>query len=84
MNLDYVNSPPHYNKSRIECIDAIESATDEGFEHYLQGNIIKYIWRYRYKGGVEDLKKAKWYLKKLIVLKVIVVDLVELGGLDIL
>ena len=56
MNLDYVNSPPHYNKSRIECIDAIESATDEGFEHYLQGNIIKYIWRYRYKGGVEDLK----------------------------
>ena len=69
MNLDYVNSPPHYNKSRIECIDAIESATDEGFEHYLQGNIIKYIWRYRYKGGVEDLKKAKWYLKKLIVVK---------------
>ena len=69
MTVDVVNSPPHYNKSRIECIDAIESATDAGFEHYLQGNIIKYIWRYRYKGGVEDLKKAKWYLKKLIVLK---------------
>ena len=69
MTVDVVNSPPHYNKSRIECIDAIESATDEGFEHYLQANIIKYVWRYRYKGGVEDLKKAKWYLKKLIVLK---------------
>ena len=69
MTVDVVNSPPHYNKSRIECIDAIESATHEGFEHYLHGNIIKYIWRYRYKGGVEDLKKAKWYLKKLIVLK---------------
>ena len=70
MNLDYVNSPPHYNKSRIECIDAIESATDEGFEHYLQGNIIKYVWRYRYKGKpTEDLRKAEWYLQKLIELK---------------
>tara|TARA_R100000664_G_scaffold22640_1_gene32122 strand:- start:758 stop:985 length:228 start_codon:yes stop_codon:yes gene_type:complete len=63
---DMVNSPPHYNKANIECIDAIHAATDEGYEYYLQGNILKYVWRYRYKGGVEDLKKAQWYLDKLI------------------
>ena len=63
---DNVNSPQHYNKSGIECIDAIRAATDSGFEYYLQGNILKYIWRYRYKNGPEDLKKAQWYLNKLI------------------
>ena len=63
---DNVNSPPHYNKSGIECIDAIRAATDSGFEYYLQGNILKYIWRYHYKNGTEDLKKAQWYLNKLI------------------
>tara|TARA_R100001530_G_scaffold131295_1_gene102857 strand:- start:1139 stop:1438 length:300 start_codon:yes stop_codon:yes gene_type:complete len=63
---DMVNKPPHYNKANIECIKAIEAATDDGFQFYLQGNIIKYIWRYRYKNGIEDLKKADWYLKKLI------------------
>ena len=65
--IDNVNSPPHYNKSGIECIDAIRAATDSGFEYYLQGVIIKYLWRYRYKGKpVEDLRKAEWYLQKLI------------------
>ena len=66
MTDDNVHSPKHYNQAEIECIEAIEAATDGGFEFYLQGNIIKYIWRYRYKNGVEDLKKAKWYLDKLI------------------
>ena len=46
-NVEMVHNPPHYNQSKIECIDAIESATEGGFENYLQGNIIKYIWRYR-------------------------------------
>jgi|TARA_Y100000289_G_C3864852_1_gene120455 hypothetical protein len=63
---DMVNSPPHYNKAGIECIDAIAAATGDGYEHYLQGNIMKYLWRYRYKNGTEDLKKAQWYLVKLI------------------
>tara|TARA_R100000426_G_scaffold24545_1_gene21007 strand:- start:6119 stop:6349 length:231 start_codon:yes stop_codon:yes gene_type:complete len=63
---DMVNSPPHYNKSGIECIDAIKASNEDGFEYYLQGNIIKYIWRYRYKNGIEDLKKARWYLDRLI------------------
>ena len=63
---DMVNSPPHYNKAGIECIDAISAATGDGYEYYLQGNIIKYLWRYRYKYGTEDLKKAHCYLQKLI------------------
>ena len=63
---DMVNNPSHYNQSGIECIDAIRAATDEGFEYYLQGNIMKYLWRYKYKNGSEDLKKAQWYLNKLI------------------
>ena len=63
---DMVNHPIHYNKAGIETIDAIEAATTKGFKYYLQGNILKYIWRYEYKNGVEDLKKARWYLDKLI------------------
>ena len=64
--LDMVNSPPHYNKNGIETIDAIRAMTDDGYEYYLQGNIMKYLWRYRYKNGVEDLKIAHWYLNELI------------------
>ena len=63
--VDMVNSPPHYNEAGIECIDAIAAALGDGFEFYLQGNIMKYLWRYRYKNGTEDLKKARWYLDKL-------------------
>jgi hypothetical protein len=63
---DPVNSPKHYNQAGVECIDAIRAATGDGYEYYLQGNIMKYLWRYRYKNGAEDLKKAQWYLTKLI------------------
>ena len=66
---DVVNSPTHYNQSGIECIDAIGAALGDGFEYYLQGNVMKYLWRYRYKNGVEDLKKAEWYHNKLIEIK---------------
>lgn len=65
-NVDMVNQPPHYNQAGIECIEAIRAATGEGYEFYLQGNILKYLWRYKYKNGLEDLKKARWYLDKLI------------------
>ena len=65
-DVDMVNNPPHYNASGVECIDAIAAATGEGFEYSLQANIIKYVWRYRYKNGTQDLEKAKWYLDKLI------------------
>ena len=66
---DMVNHPPHYNKYGIECIDALRAATGEGFEYYLQGNIMKYLWRYRYNVGSQDLKKALWYLNKLIEIR---------------
>lgn len=66
-NVDMVNSPPHYNQTGIECIHAISAATGEGFKYYLQGNIMKYLWRFDYKDKpLEDLQKAKWYLDKLI------------------
>ena len=65
--IDMVNSPPHYNQTGIECIHAISAATSDGFKYYLQGNILKYLWRFDYKDKpIEDLQKAKWYLDKLI------------------
>ena len=66
---DNVNSPAHYNQAGIECLDAIAAATGDGYEYYLQGNIIKYLWRYRYKNGIEDLKIAQFYLNRLIATK---------------
>ncbi len=50
MTEDMVNHPPHYKVDDIECIDAIRASTREGYEFYLQGVILKYLWRYRYKG----------------------------------
>lgn len=67
-NHDPVNHPPHYTAGKIECIDAIESATVEltGGVAYCTGAAIKYLWRWSRKGGVEDLKKARWYINRLI------------------
>ena len=63
---DSVNKPEHY-QGGIECIEAIEAAmSHEEFIGYLRGNIFKYNWRYRNKNGIEDLRKAEWYLRKLI------------------
>ena len=65
--VDMVNSPPHYNQTGIECIHAISAATGDGLKYYLQGNIMKYLWRFDYKDKpLEDLKKAQWYLDKLV------------------
>ena len=64
---DMVNSPSHYNQSGIECITAIEAMLGPNFKYYLQGNIMKYLWRFDYKHKpLEDLQKAQWYLDKLI------------------
>ena len=63
---DNVNHPSHYADSAIECIDAMEAMmTPEQFIGYLRGNLFKYQWRYEKKNGIEDLKKAQWYLEKL-------------------
>lgn len=65
---DNVEHPLHYCHGGIECIDAIESATHDltGAEAVLTGQVIKYLWRWKWKNGVEDLRKAKWYLDRLI------------------
>jgi len=61
-------NPDHYKSGKIECIDALEAATvgKEGIEALCTANIIKYVWRYPQKSGLEDLLKAKWYLDHLI------------------
>lgn len=64
---DNIN-PSHYKQGKVECIDAIESATinKKGLDAVCTANIIKYIWRCEEKGGVEDMQKALWYLQKMI------------------
>lgn len=64
---DPVTRPAHYAFGGIECIEALESCMSvEAFRGFLKANAIKYLWRYEQKNGLEDLKKAKWYLKALI------------------
>lgn len=65
---DMVNHPSHYTAGSIECIDAIKEATKglEGIEAVCTGNALKYLWRWKRKNGVEDLKKARWYIERLI------------------
>lgn len=60
--------PDHYNAGKVECIDALEAATVKltGIEAFYTANIIKYLWRWRQKSGLEDLKKAANYLQMLI------------------
>ena len=66
---DMVNSPPHYNQE-IECIDAMAAMASgckmPGHQAYCWQNIFKYLWRWPHKNGVEDLKKCRWYLDRLI------------------
>lgn len=63
-----VNHPSHYNQGGIECIDGIAAACQglSGEEAFCTGSAIKYLWRWKYKNGVEDLEKAKWYIDRLI------------------
>jgi hypothetical protein len=64
---DKVNHPKHYNHSKFETIDVIrEWGGKDQYEGFCWGNVIKYCSRYKHKNGLEDLKKAKWYLEKLI------------------
>ena len=66
LTVDNVNHPPHYNQGGIECIEAIKAALGDGFVAYLRGNVIKYLWRCEHKGGIEDLRKAAFYLDRAI------------------
>ena len=63
---DSIN-PDHYKSGDIECIDAIKASLDkQQFKGYLKASIIKYLWRYEKKNGLEDLQKAEWFLQRLI------------------
>lgn len=63
-----VDHPSHYcGDGKIECIAALKDAmTKEEFEGFCKGNVMKYLWRSNKKNGVEDLKKAQWYMNKLV------------------
>ena len=65
---DMVNHPKHYTQSGIECIDALKAATvgKRGIEAVCVSNVIKYLWRYEEKNGIEDVRKAKWYIERLL------------------
>lgn len=64
---DPVNNPSHYGQGKIEAIEYIEDfLTKEEYIGFLRGNIAKYLHRWPYKGQAEDLKKAQWYLNRLI------------------
>ena len=68
--VDNVNHPAHYTDGGIECIEAIEAQlTPEEYRGYLKGNVAKYVWREQHKGGIESLRKAQWYLDRLINLE---------------
>lgn len=65
MENDNVNHPAHYTRGSIETIDFIKNQVFD-ISSYYEGCIIKYISRYKFKNGSEDLKKAAWYLDRLI------------------
>ena len=67
-NADMVNHPSHYTQGGIECIDALKAATvsKTGIDAVCTANAIKYLWRYEEKNGIEDVKKARWYIDRLI------------------
>lgn len=65
---EMVQHPAHYNQGKVECIDAMAAATvnKRGIEAICVSNIIKYLWRYEAKNGLEDVKKAQFYLNRLV------------------
>lgn len=67
-NPDMVSHPKHYTQGDIECIDALKAATvgKRGIEAVCVANVIKYLWRYEEKNGIEDVRKAKWYIERLL------------------
>jgi len=65
---DPVNRPAHYSKGGVECIDAVTAAVSDlsGFEAHATASAIQYLWRWRQKGGAQDLRKARWFIDRLI------------------
>lgn len=64
---DPVNHPQHYTFGGIETIDFIQAKLGpEAFQAFCLGNVLKYCSRHNHKGGMEDLRKARWYLDRII------------------
>ncbi len=62
---DTVNHPEHYTQGGIECIDVLEQLAKDGHDFRIL-NAMKYLWRYRHKGGDESLMKALWYIERVL------------------
>lgn len=62
---DTVNHPAHYTQGGIECIEVLEQLAEDGYDFRIL-NAIKYLWRYRHKGGDESLRKAIWYINRVL------------------
>lgn len=65
MNQDDVKQPAHYTQGDMECIEAIRGMLGHNVVYAYKANILKYVWRYEHKGGVQDLEKALEYLEML-------------------
>lgn len=66
---DNVNHPSHYETGSFECIDVmLETQGKEAVKNFCSCNAFKYIYRHNNKNGLEDIKKAKWYIDKYIEL----------------
>ena len=65
--MEKVVHPSHYNMTSRETIETIKDLTGTGFKGFLAGSVIKYLGRYPYKDNpLQDLKKCRWYIEKLI------------------
>ena len=64
---DMVNHPSHYDSGKYECIDVMmDTQGADATMSFCLCNAFKYLWRHKQKNGIEDVKKAKWYLEKYI------------------
>jgi len=65
VDADTVDHPAHYTQGGIECIEVLEQLAADGHDFRIL-NAIKYLWRYRHKGGDESLRKARWYIERVL------------------
>lgn len=67
---DDINSPRHYTGNGIECLDAMRSAMHDapitGYQAFLWGASFKYVWRWPFKNGKQDLEKARVFIDQLM------------------
>ena len=68
--MNNVNHPAHYNQGKFECIDVmVETQGEEAVKAFCLCNAFKYLYRHKHKNGIEDIKKARWYLTKFLELE---------------